>query len=134
MLRGLTVLLALGSVVCLVLVCACENDSDTDNLDSSDTDTTLTPPTNSGALYILPTSAAVGTNAGDSMSFKAGGGTSPYTFTLSDGNLGSLGSQATNPDGSSTIKYTTKAGTGVNTITVTDGSAVTKQATVTHSP
>jgi hypothetical protein len=134
MMRCLKVVCVLASVVCVILVAACEDDADTESTDTTTGD--LVPPitTNTvGALYVLPSSTTVSTNAGDTVTFKAGGGTAPYTFNLSDGALGSLGAETQNPDGSVERKYTTSGGSGVNTMTVTDGAAATKQVTINHS-
>ena len=134
--RGLKVAWVLACVACVILVAACEDDTNTESTDS--TTGNLVPPvspTNTVVdLYVLPSSATVSTNAGDTATFKAGGGTAPYTFTLSDGALGSLGAETQNSDGSVTRVYTTSGGSGVNTMTVSDGAAAAKQVTINHSP
>lgn len=135
MLNSLKAVCVFVFIVCLVVVTACEDEpDDTDTTTTTPTTTTTTTPTNSaGVLYILPTSAMVSTNAGDAVTFRATGGTSPYTFAVSDGALGSVGTQTVNSDGSADVVYTSKAGTGNNTLTVTDAAAATQQATISHS-
>ena len=80
-----------------------------------------------GSLSISPTSASFSTND-LSESFSAVGGTSPYTWSVSDSSRGTLSSSS-----GETVTYTSAHVEGNNTITVKDANGATATATATYT-
>ncbi|MFO7871185.1 MAG: hypothetical protein R6V03_07105 [Kiritimatiellia bacterium] len=106
--------LGITAVFCAGLFSGCEGDRD------------VVEPLSEN-LRISPTEATVGSSPPESVLFTASGGTSPYTWGISDSTIGDISTSENN-----TIYASTEGETGVNVITVTDSELNAVSATITQ--
>lgn len=101
-----------AGLLAVALWLGCETEADTE--------------ASSSVLAVSPSSATLDASSSTSLVFSVEGGTSPYTWTISDSTLATLVSS-----GDKAI-YTSVATSGVNTVTVSDSASNSVSATVTQ--